>query len=76
MPHGNFGRDYEPSVYELVSLVKAAEVCGLSSDHLGYLAKRGELWAIKPARDWLTTIAAVKEYKARDIKPGRKPQNR
>jgi len=72
MPDGKLDREYEPSVYELISLNEAAGLCELSADHLRRLARDGEMWAIKPGWEWLTTAAAVNEYLARDIKPGPK----
>ena len=73
MPLGNSQQEYQPYAHELISLENAAAVCGLTPDHLRRLARKGELWALKPGREWLTTEVAVKAYKARNIRPGRKP---
>lgn len=73
MPDGKLSRDYDPSVYDLISLGDAAKTCELSADHLRRLARDGEMWAIKPGWEWLTTRAAVNDYLARGIKPGPKP---
>lgn len=64
-----------PNQDELISLREASEFSGLSSDHLRRLAGRGDLWAKKIGRDWLTTIRAVQEYLARDRRPGPKNRN-
>ena len=60
---------------ELISLREASGLSGLSPDHLRRLAGRGDLWAKKIGRDWLTTIRAVEEYLARDRHPGPKKRN-
>ena len=61
-------------VAELISLAEAAEICGLSAGHLGYLARKKKIWACKIGRNWVTTAAAVKEYIARGVRPGPKPR--
>ncbi len=71
------GRDkrsvsYQPTLEELIPLSKAAEISGLSLGHLGLLIRRGELWGKKIGRNWVTTAQAVKEYLARDRRPGPK----
>ena len=62
----------QPNLGDLISLAKAAELCGLSQPHLALLARRGELWAVKIGRNWVTTEAAVRTYLARDRRPGPK----
>lgn len=57
---------------DLISLKEAAEISGLSHDHLRRLAGKGDLWAKKIGRDWVTTEKAVREYLARDRRPGPK----
>jgi excisionase family DNA binding protein len=51
------------TVGELISLVEAAELSGFSLRYLQDIAKRGRLQAKKIGREWLTTMAAVEEYK-------------
>ena len=53
-----------PSLDELISLRQAAKLSGLSAGHLRLLVRRGELWGVKLARNWVTTTEAVKEYLA------------
>jgi excisionase family DNA binding protein len=65
----------QPGLDELISLVEAADLCGLSSDHLRRLAREGELWGKKIGRNWVTTAQAVREYLARNRKPGPKPKD-
>jgi hypothetical protein len=67
--------DYQPGLEELISLSKAAEVSGLSHDHLRRLAEQGQIWAKKLGRNWVTTQQAVGEYLARDRRPGRKKEH-
>lgn len=62
----------QPSLDKLISLKKAAKLCGLSYSHLRRLARDGEIWAIKPGNIWLTTEQAVRAYQARDNRPGPK----
>lgn len=63
----------QPRLDELIPLAQAAELSGLSQPHLALLARRGELWATKVGRNWVTTKEAVREYLARDRRPGPKP---
>ena len=45
MPNPDEGRDsYHPNLNELISLSKAAELCGLSPTHLRLLVGRGDIW--------------------------------
>lgn len=59
-------------VADLISLPEAAEICGLSQSHLRRLVSRGVIWGKKIGRNWVTTAEAVKEYKARGVRPGPK----
>ncbi len=58
----------------LISLVEAAEICGLSPDHLRKLMRSGKVWGTKIARNWVTSEAAVREYMATERRPGPKPK--
>ena len=64
----------QPSLDELISLADAAELSGLSHAHLRLLVREGEVWGKKLGRDWFTTLQAVREYLARDHRPGPKPK--
>lgn len=66
--------EYQPGLEELISLSQAAELSGLSADHLRRLVREGELWGKKLGRNWVTTAQAVNEYIARNRKPGPKPK--
>jgi len=69
--------DYQPKLDELIPLRKAAEISGLSQGHVSHLIRNGELWGTKlHGRNWFTTEQAVREYLAREIRPGPKPQNK
>ena len=61
-----------PQLEDLISLQKAAEISGLSHEHLRRLTREGELWGTKIGRNWVTTEQAVREYLARDRRPGPK----
>ena len=75
--HGSAkGKDeYQPSLGELISLHKAAEISGLTQEHIAHLIREGQLWGSKMGSPiWFTTEKAVKEYLARDRRPGPKPK--
>ena len=61
-----------PNLDDLISLKEAAVLSGLSHDHLRRLAGQGELWAMKIARNWVTTEKAVQDYVSRGKRPGQK----
>ena len=73
MPDQTSGKSSQPSLDELIPLSKAAEISGLSQGHLSLLIRNGEMWGIKIGRNWVTTEKAVREYIARDRRPGPKP---
>lgn len=64
----------QPSLDELISLREAAKLSDLSPSQLRLLASRGDIWAMKLGRNWVTTAQAVKEYMAQDRRPGPKPK--
>ena len=64
----------QPRLDQLISLREAAELSGLSTRHLRLLVSQGEMWGAKLGRNWITTAQAVKEYLAKDRRPGPKPQ--
>ncbi len=66
--------EYQPKLDELIPLSKAADISGLSPDHLRRLVRDGEMWGAKFGRNWVTTVEAVRKYLARNRKPGPKPQ--
>jgi hypothetical protein len=65
--------EYQPKLDEVIPLNQAADISGLSSDHLRRLVREGELWGMKIGRNWVTSVKAVREYLARNRKPGPKP---
>ena len=65
-------RTHQPSLDELISLRQAAKLSGLSPNHLRLLVSKGEIWGRKIDHYWVTTEKAVREYQARDIRPGPK----
>ena len=62
----------QPGLDDLLSLNEAAELCGLSASHLRLLVRQGEVWGKKLGRNWVTTEQAVRDYLARERKPGPK----
>ncbi len=64
----------QPRLDELITIREAAELSGLSHSHLRLLIRRGDIWGNKKGRDWFTTVQAVREYIARDRRPGPKPR--
>ena len=66
----------QPELDALIPLSKAAKMSGLSVSQLRLLVSRKEIWGVKPGRNWYTTEIAVREYLARDIRPGPKPKNK
>lgn len=64
---------HQSKLDELIPLRKAAEISGLTQEHLAYLIRTGELWGDKMGSPiWFTTEQAVREYLARDRRPGPK----
>jgi hypothetical protein len=68
--------DKQPDLSELIPLSAAAKISGLSPSHHRLLVSQGELWGKKIGRNWLTTEKTVREYMARDRRPGPKPKKR
>lgn len=71
---GNEEEADQPKLDELIPLSLAAEICGLSPHHLRLLVARGDIWGVKVGRNWVTTKEAIREYIARDRRPGPKPK--
>ena len=69
------GKD-QPGLDDLISLKEAAEISGLSPNHLRLLVGRGDIWGKKIGRNWVTTEKAVIEYLARDRRPGPKSKTK
>ena len=64
--------EYQPRWNELITLQEAAKLSGLSYSHLRRLARQGDIWAKKLGNTWFTTEQAVREYLARNRRPGPK----
>ena len=72
MPDRKSDREQDnPDVGDLISLQKAAKLCGLTQGHLRLRIRQGEIWGIKIGRNWVTTEQAVREYQARTKPRGR-----
>ncbi len=67
--------DIQPGLDELIPLRKAAEISELTVQHLAILIRQGKLWGDKfDGPNWFTTEKAIREYLARERKPGPKPK--
>jgi hypothetical protein len=66
----------QPSLDELITLSEAAGISGLSHSHLRLLVRNGDVWGKKVGYFWFTTEKAVREYIARDHRPGPKPNEK
>jgi excisionase family DNA binding protein len=66
----------QPRLDELIPLKKAAKLSGLSTSYLRRLVSQGEIWGKKLGRNWVTTEQALREFLARERRPGRKPKKR
>lgn len=64
----------EDAAKQLIPLVEAAKLSGLSHGHMRLLAKQGKIWATKIGRNWVTTQEAVQAYLATNPRPGPKPK--
>jgi len=59
---------------KLISIKEAAKISGLTPRHMRLLVNKGTIPGQKLGRDWFTTEQAVREYLARDRRPGPKPK--
>jgi excisionase family DNA binding protein len=64
----------QPDLKDLITFGEAARLSGFTDRHLRKLASEKQLWAIKLGRNWFTTAQAVKDYLAKNRKPGPKSQ--
>ncbi len=67
--------DDQPTLDDLISLSKAANLSGLSTSFLRRLVSNNQIWGIKVGRNWVTTEQEVLEYLARDRKRGPKSKD-
>jgi hypothetical protein len=73
MPGENKGKsNQQPRMDELISLREAVELSGLKQPHLALMIRKGELWGKKVGRNWVTTAQVVRNYLARNRRPGPK----
>ena len=63
-----------PDLGDLIALSEAAEISGLSPDHLRRLVRQGNLWGKKIGRNWVTTKMSIEKYLESYRKPGPKPK--
>jgi excisionase family DNA binding protein len=59
---------------EWITTQEAAEILGVTRQHIAYLIREGIIEGQKIGRDWLTTRVAVEEYLKNRPKPGPQPQ--
>ncbi len=62
----------QPNLQELITFSEAASLSGFTDRHLRKLASQNEIWAVKLGRNWFTTAQAVRDYLAKNRKPGPK----
>jgi excisionase family DNA binding protein len=74
MPEEQSDKAGEAAADSLISLAEAADLSGLSHDHLRNLIRWGKVWGTKIGRNWVTTEAAVKAYLATERRRGPKPK--
>lgn len=67
--------DYQPSIFELITLRQASKFSGLTTSHLRRLLINKKIWGIKIDSIWLTTEFAIKTYHDSNPRPGPKPKN-
>jgi excisionase family DNA binding protein len=61
---------------EWITTKEAAEILGVTQDHVSYLLRKGVIQGRKIRRDWVTTCSAVEAYKATGPKPGPKAKDK
>ena len=66
---------YNPRMNELISLRQAAQISGLSVNHMRLLVSKGTIWGKKIDTFWVTTQEVVLDYVSQDRKTGPKPKN-
>lgn len=66
---------YPPNICDLISLREAANISGISPNHLRLLVSNGKIWGKKIDAFWVTTEKAVKKYQTLGIRPGPKSKN-
>ena len=60
---------------KFIPLKKAAEISGLTQEHIAHLIREGKLWGDKMGSPvWFTTENALEEYLSQDRRPGPKPK--
>lgn len=57
---------------KLITVTTAAQLSGLSTSFLRRMLRRGEIPGVKVGKTWLTTEAAIRDYLAKDRRPGPK----
>lgn len=55
--------DIPPESEEYINLKEASEISGFSIPYLRTISQLGRLKAQKQAKTWVTTLAAIEEYK-------------
>jgi excisionase family DNA binding protein len=61
---------------EWITTQEAAEILGVTRQHIAYLIREGIIKGQKIGRDWLTTRSAVQDYLKNRPKPGPQPRKR
>jgi excisionase family DNA binding protein len=61
---------------EWITTKEAAEILGVTQDHVSYLLRKGIIRGRKIRRDWVTTRSTVEAYRATNPKPGPKSKDK
>lgn len=61
---------------EWITTQEAAEMIGVTRDHITYLLRTGQLEGKKFVRDWMVDKASAEQYAASERKPGPKSKKR
>lgn len=63
----------QPKLTDLITLTRAAEISGLSPEHLALLIRKGTIWGSKlGGRNWFTTENEITNYLKKNRRPGPK----
>jgi excisionase family DNA binding protein len=61
---------------EWITTQEAAEIIGVTRNHIRYLIRNGKLEAKRFGRAWMVSYKSTEEYAATERKPGPKPQSK
>ena len=65
-------RSLEELAAKFISVTEASVISGLTTSHVRYLLRNGEIEGVKVGRNWLTSEKAIRDYVATGHRPGPK----